>query len=137
MNRFVTLYQSVREKLGDGSLNPLVQVKAQSKSQNGFQSLVKIRDFELIIDQPRGFEGENMGPKPSEVLLAALAASLAAFASSASLSFADLTAAIALAAFFALSAARFLALADIPVGGAGGASMSPSGLLWPLPRAFP
>ena len=74
MNRFVTLYQSVREKLGDGSLNPLVQVKAQSKSQNGLQSRVKIRDFELIIDQPRGFEGENMGPKPSEVLLAALAA---------------------------------------------------------------
>ena len=74
MNRFATLYQSVREKLGDGSLNPLVQVKVQSRSQNGFQSQVKIRDFELIIDQPRGFEGENMGPKPSEVLLAALAA---------------------------------------------------------------
>ena len=74
MNRFVTLYQSVREKLGDGSLNPFIQVKAQSKSQNSFQSRAKIRDFELIIDQPRGFEGENMGPKPSEVLLAALAA---------------------------------------------------------------
>ena len=74
MNRFATLYQSVREKLGDGTFNPLVQVRAQSKSQNGFKSRVKIRDFELIIDQPRGFEGENMGPKPSEVLLAALAA---------------------------------------------------------------
>ena len=74
MNRFATLYQCVREKLGDGSINPLVQVRAQSKSQNGFQSRAKIRDFELIIDQPRGFGGENMGPKPSEVLLAALAA---------------------------------------------------------------
>ena len=74
MNRFVRLYQSVRERLGDGSLNPFIQVKAQSKSQNSFQSRAKIRDFELIIDQPRGFEGENMGPKPSEVLLAALAA---------------------------------------------------------------
>jgi len=74
MNRFVRLYQSVRERLGDGSLNPFIQVKAQSKSQNGFRSRAKIRDFELIIDQPRGFEGENMGPKPSEVLLAALAA---------------------------------------------------------------
>ena len=74
MNRFATLYHYVREKLGDGSINPLVQVRAQSKSQNGFQSRAKIRDFELIIDQPRGFAGENMGPKPSEVLLAALAA---------------------------------------------------------------
>ena len=74
MNRFVRLYQSVRERLGDGSLNPFIQVKAQSKSQNSFQSRAKIRDFELIIDQPRGFEGENKGPKPSEVLLAALAA---------------------------------------------------------------
>ena len=74
MNRFVRLYQSVRERLGDGSLNPFIQVKAQSKSQKGFRSRAKIRDFELVIDQPRGFEGENMGPKPSEVLLAALAA---------------------------------------------------------------
>ena len=74
MNRFVRLYQSVRERLGNDSLNPFIQVKAQSKSQNGFRSRAKIRDFELVIDQPRGFEGENMGPKPSEVLLAALAA---------------------------------------------------------------
>ena len=74
MNRFFKLYQSVRAKLGNGSLNPLVQVKAKSKSQNGFQSQVQIRDFKLIIDQPRGFAGENKGPKPSEVLLAALAA---------------------------------------------------------------
>ena len=74
MNKFVELYHSVREKLSDGSLNPIVLVKAQSQSQGGFRSRVKIRNFELTIDQPRGFEGENMGPKPSEVLLAALAA---------------------------------------------------------------
>ena len=31
-------------------------------------------DFTLTIDQPKGFGGANSGPKPSEVLLAALAA---------------------------------------------------------------
>jgi uncharacterized OsmC-like protein len=45
-----------------------------SRNQGGFRSTVKIRDFELTIDRPKGFGGGNTGPKPTEVLLAALAA---------------------------------------------------------------
>ena len=33
-----------------------------------------IRDHEIISDQPFGFNGQNKGPKPSELVLAALAA---------------------------------------------------------------
>ena len=33
-----------------------------------------IRDHEIISDQPFGFNGQNKGPKPSELILAALAA---------------------------------------------------------------
>jgi uncharacterized OsmC-like protein len=33
-----------------------------------------IRDHEIISDQPYGFNGQNKGPKPSELVLAALAA---------------------------------------------------------------
>ena len=33
-----------------------------------------IRDHEIVSDQPFGFNGQNKGPKPSELVLAALAA---------------------------------------------------------------
>ena len=33
-----------------------------------------IRDHEIISDQPFGFNGQDKGPKPSELVLAALAA---------------------------------------------------------------
>ena len=32
------------------------------------------RNHEILSDQPQGFSGENKGPKPSELVLAALAA---------------------------------------------------------------
>ena len=39
-----------------------------------FQTKILIRDHEIISDQPFGFNGQNKGPKPSELVLAALAA---------------------------------------------------------------
>lgn len=74
MNRFAALYHRVRNALIDGSMASVVQVRARSESQGGFRSHVKVRDFDIVVDQPRGFEGENKGPKPSELVLAALAA---------------------------------------------------------------
>ncbi len=73
-NRYAALFERCQRQLRDGSLINPIQVRVESASQNGFESRVRIRDFELTIDQPRGFEGANRGPKPSEVLLASLAA---------------------------------------------------------------
>lgn len=71
--RYAELLRRSQAALRDGSaINPL-QVKVASESRGGFESQVRIRDFTLTIDQPKGFEGGNKGPKPSEVLLAALA----------------------------------------------------------------
>jgi putative redox protein len=71
---FKALFESTQAKLRDGtSINP-IHVKVRSENRGGFRSTVKIRDFTLTIDQPKGFGGENAGPKPSEVVLAALAA---------------------------------------------------------------
>jgi putative redox protein len=71
---FKALFESTQADLRDGrAVNP-IHVKVRSENQGGFRSSVKIRDFTLTIDQPKGFGGTNSGPKPSEVLLAALAA---------------------------------------------------------------
>jgi uncharacterized OsmC-like protein len=71
---FKTLFESTQVKLRDGGATNPIHVKVRSENRGGFRSTVKIRDFTLTIDQPKGFGGTNMGPKPSEVVLAALAA---------------------------------------------------------------
>ncbi len=72
--RHSDLLEQTRSRLTDGSaVNPLV-VTVSSENQGGFHSKISMRDHELDADQPYGFEGTNKGPKPSELLLAALAA---------------------------------------------------------------
>ncbi len=67
------LLELTRSRLNDGSAaNPLT-VTVTSENQGGFHSKISMRDHELNSDQPYGFEGTNKGPKPSELLLAALA----------------------------------------------------------------
>src|ERR1700736_2910072 len=71
---FKALFDVTQEKLREGTVANPIHVRVHSRNQGGFRSTVKMRDFTLIIDQPKGFGGTNTGPKPSEVLLAALAA---------------------------------------------------------------
>ena len=68
------LFDNTRQKL---RLNPdktRAEISVQSRQVGGFRSEVKIRDFTITIDQPENFGGTNLGPKPSEYVLAALAA---------------------------------------------------------------
>ena len=51
-----------------------VEVTAESKLVEAFRSHVKVRDFEVIVDQPANMESTDRGPRPSEYVLAALAA---------------------------------------------------------------
>ena len=71
---FKRLYETTRAALKDGSAKTPIKVCVSSESQSGFRSHVRIRNFEIVSDQPFGFEGTNAGPKPSELLLAGLAA---------------------------------------------------------------
>ncbi len=67
------LLELTRSRLSEGSAaNPLT-VTVTSENQGGFHSKISMRDHQLSSDQPYGFEGTNKGPKPSELLLAALA----------------------------------------------------------------
>ena len=68
------LFKTTRAALKDGTAKNPIKVCVSSESQSGFRSHIRIRDFEIISDQPFGFNGTNAGPKPSELLLAGLAA---------------------------------------------------------------
>jgi putative redox protein len=51
-----------------------VETIADSHLVENFQSQIKTRQFNLIADQPENMGGTDLGPRPSELLLAALAA---------------------------------------------------------------
>ena len=74
MDQTKSLLKQTQQKLFDGeAINP-INVVVESENQGGFQTKILIRDHEIISDQPYGFRGQNSGPKPSELVLAALAA---------------------------------------------------------------
>ena len=74
MEKKQSLLKRTQKKLSHGeAINP-INVAIESKNQGGFQTKILIRDHEIISDQPFGFDGQNKGPKPSELVLAALAA---------------------------------------------------------------
>ena len=74
MEKKQSLLKQTQKKLSAGeAINP-IEVAIESKNQGGFQTKILIRDHEIISDQPFGFNGQNKGPKPSELVLAALAA---------------------------------------------------------------
>jgi len=51
-----------------------VETTVESHLLENFRSQIKARQFNLIADQPENMGGTNLGPRPSELLLAALAA---------------------------------------------------------------
>ncbi len=73
MDSYKTLFENTREQIQNGNAKNPIAVSVSSQCVGGFKSKVSIRDFEVIVDQPKGFGGSNSGPKPSEIALAALA----------------------------------------------------------------
>ena len=69
-----SLLRETQEKLSKDTAKNLITVVVESKNQGGFFTKVFIRNHEILSDQPQGFNGQNKGPKPSELVLAALAA---------------------------------------------------------------
>ena len=73
-NNFKNIYKDKRKILSDNPEKCSVTVKASSHLVEGFLSRVKARDFEIVVDQSKGMGGSDVGPRPSEYVLAALAA---------------------------------------------------------------
>ena len=74
MDKKQSVLRETQKKLSNGETTNPINVVIASKNQGGFQTKILIRDHEITSDQPFGFYGQNKGPKPSELVLAALAA---------------------------------------------------------------
>ncbi|MCK5130066.1 MAG: OsmC family protein [Clostridiales bacterium] len=55
---------------------PKVKYRAHAHSENKTKTVVKIKNFNIIVDEPKIFGGTNEGPNPLEILLAAFAGCL-------------------------------------------------------------
>jgi uncharacterized OsmC-like protein len=74
MANFKEVLQHKQEILRNNPQKCRVEVSADSRLVEAFRSHVRMRDFEVVIDQPENMGSTNRGPRPSEILLAALAA---------------------------------------------------------------
>ena len=74
MKNFKKMFRQKQEILRNRPEKSRVEVSVQSELVEAFRSHVKVRDFELIVDQPANMESTDLGPRPSEYVLAALAA---------------------------------------------------------------
>jgi uncharacterized OsmC-like protein len=74
MSNFKEVFRHKQEILRNNPEKCRVEVHADSRLVEAFRSHAKTRDFEVIVDQPENMGSTNQGPRPSELLLAALAA---------------------------------------------------------------
>tara|TARA_A100001037_G_scaffold292851_1_gene308704 strand:+ start:5437 stop:5961 length:525 start_codon:yes stop_codon:yes gene_type:complete len=72
--RMKKVFDTSQEKLRERPERGLLTATVQSRQVEGFESHISIRDFTIVADEPKNFGGNDKGPKPSEILLAALAA---------------------------------------------------------------
>jgi uncharacterized OsmC-like protein len=54
--------------------------RATARSETALRSTVRARHFEIVMDQPPQFGGEDLGPTPTEVLLMAWAGCMSGMA---------------------------------------------------------
>jgi len=71
---FKEIWEEKRAVLSANPEKCAVTVSADSQLVEGFMSRVKARSFDIVVDQNKGMGGTDQGPRPSEYVLAALAA---------------------------------------------------------------
>ena len=74
MSNFKETYLHKQEILRNNPEKCRVEVRAESRLVEAFRSHARTRNFDVIVDQPENMGSTNLGPRPSELLLAALAA---------------------------------------------------------------
>lgn len=74
MPKYKLMLHNKQKLLNEQPAKARVEVSADSHLVAEFLSRVKVRDFEVVVDQPEQFGGSDQGPRPSEYVLAALAA---------------------------------------------------------------
>lgn len=74
MKNFKKMFLQKQKILQERPEKSRVEVSVRSELVEAFRSHVKVRDFEMVVDQPANMESTDFGPRPSEYVLAALAA---------------------------------------------------------------
>ena len=74
MSTFKRVFEHKREILRNRPDKTRAAVHADSRLVEAFRSHVRVRDFEVVVDQPENMASTDRGPRPSEYVLAALAA---------------------------------------------------------------
>ena len=67
-----TTIDAVRTDLSNAPEPPVVTFAADSRLASGYRTEVIIRDFNFIVDEPPTIGGDDGGPSPVELILAAL-----------------------------------------------------------------
>ncbi|MFT5220006.1 MAG: putative redox protein [Gammaproteobacteria bacterium] len=74
MSKFKEIFLHKQDLLRNRPDKCRVETTAESHLVEDFRSHVKTRDFKVVLDQPENMGSSDLGPRPSELLLAALAA---------------------------------------------------------------
>lgn len=74
MSNFKEALQHKRDILTNRPDKAEVDVSVESRQVSGLKSVVKARGFEITVDMPENFGAGDEGPRPGELVLAALAA---------------------------------------------------------------
>ena len=74
MSKFKEIFLHKQDLLRNRPDKCRVETKAESHLIEDFRSHVKTRGFDVVLDQPENMGSSDLGPRPGELLLAALAA---------------------------------------------------------------
>jgi putative redox protein len=74
MSKFKEIFLHKQDLLRNRPDKCRVETTAESHLVEDFRSEVKTRGFNVVLDQPENMGSSDLGPRPSELLLAALAA---------------------------------------------------------------
>ncbi|ACY16028.1 OsmC family protein [Haliangium ochraceum] len=71
-NDFKTFFEQMQSTLADNAHAGRVRFTSDSHQVEGVRSTVRLRNFELVVDEPPALSGTDQGPNPVELILAAL-----------------------------------------------------------------
>ncbi len=70
---FKPLFNTIQATLADAPNQAVAIFSANSEQVAGLRSEIRIRDFQLVVDEPEALGGTDAGPNPVEIALASLA----------------------------------------------------------------
>lgn len=71
-NDLKSFFEQMQTTLAENTQAGRVRFTSDSRQLEGLRSVVRLRNFELMVDEPPALSGTDQGPNPVELILAAL-----------------------------------------------------------------